>query len=94
MLKENLLLENYAGHFEASEIEPSRELVYFLCSNSLELFNDIVLDSEKCECGESMNAYKTVDTMFVNEFEELTSIVSINLYFCFSCKKWKLDFVG
>lgn len=94
MLKENLLLENYVGHFEASEIKPSRELVYFLCGNSLELFNDIVLDSEKCECGESMNVYKMVDTIPVNDFEELIGIISIHLYFCSVCKKWKLDFVG
>ncbi|MCU5732823.1 hypothetical protein [Bacillus pacificus] len=94
MLKENLLLENYAGHFEAAEIEPSRELVYFLCSNSLELFNDIVLDSEKCECGENMSVYKIVDRIPVGKFEELFSIVAIHLYFCSSCKKWKLDFIG
>ncbi|KXI72208.1 hypothetical protein ACS51_02200 [Bacillus cereus] len=93
MLKENLLLENYAGHIEASEIEPSSELVYYLCSNALEIFNGSLINSMQCECGNSMNVYQAVEIP-VDEFEELSDIVEIELYICLSCKKWKLDFIG
>lgn len=94
MLKENLLLNNYVGHFEASEIEPSRELVYFLCGESLKIFNGYPMASQQCKCDGSMNVYQAVEEIPVDEFEELSSISAIELYFCPSCKKWKLDFIG
>ncbi|MCU5722249.1 hypothetical protein [Bacillus cereus] len=94
MLKENLLLNNYAGHNEASEIEPSRELIHFLCGEYSEIFNSSLITSVQCECGESANVYQSVETMPINEFKELEGIVAIELSICTSCGKWKLDFIG
>lgn len=94
MLKENLLLKNYAGHHEASEIEPSRELIRFLCVESKEIFNSYTIASVKCECGESVNVYQSVETMPIKEFKELEGLVATELSACTSCGKWKLDFIG
>ncbi|NWK72598.1 hypothetical protein HWX41_27135 [Bacillus paramycoides] len=94
MLRENLLLNNYEGHIEASEIEPSHDLIYFLCGESLGLFNGCMITSEHCKCGGSMNVYQVVEGIPFDEFKELSSIAAIELYFCTFCKKWKLDFIG
>ncbi|MGM2788644.1 hypothetical protein [Bacillus cereus group sp. Bce018] len=94
MLKENISLKNYGGHYEASEIEPSSELVYYLCSNALEVFNSRSIESSQCECGEYMDVFRTVDTVPFDKFEELDGIVVIELHFCPHCNEWKLDFIG
>ncbi|MFB2548988.1 hypothetical protein [Bacillus sp. OTC-L18] len=94
MLKENLLLNKYAGHLEASEIEPSNELVHFLCEQFLEIFNGYTMASEQCKCGGSMNIYQAVEEIPNDKFKELNSIEAIELYSCTSCEKWQLDFIG
>lgn len=94
MLKENLLINNYAGNEEASEIDPSRELIHFLCGESSEIFNGHFISSVKCECGESADVYQSVETMPIDKFKELEGIVAIELSVCTSCGKWKLDFIG
>lgn len=50
--------------------------------------------SQQCKCSGSMNVYQAVEEIPVDEFKELSSIAAIELYFCPSCKKWKLDFIG
>ncbi|MDZ4453230.1 hypothetical protein ORM34_20330 [Bacillus cereus] len=94
MLKEHLLLNEYGGHFESSEIEPSHELVHFLCEQSSEIFNGYTMASEQCECGGSMNVYQAIEEVPTDKFKELNSIEAIELYSCTSCEKWKLDFIG
>lgn len=92
--KENISFRDYEGHFEGSEIVPSRELVDFLCVNSLRLFSEYPINSDRCECGESLKVYQATEKIPFGEFEELEGIVAIELYVCPSCKKWKLDFIG
>ncbi|AJI31802.1 hypothetical protein [Bacillus thuringiensis] len=79
MLRENLLLNNYEGHIEATEIEPSHELIYFLCWESLEIFNGYIIISEHGKCGGSMDVYQVAERIPVDEFKKLSSIEAIEI---------------
>lgn len=86
LLRENLLLNNYEGHIEATEIETSHELIYFLCWESLEIFNGYIIISEHGKCGGSMDVYQVAERIPVDEFKKLAVLKLLKLEYLIDLK--------
>lgn len=92
---EELLFKKYRGFEPSSEIEPSKELIEFICNNFMSLSLKFPCASDLCDsCGNSTKIYCVEENMPFSQFVELEDINHIELEFCGICKEWKLDFVG